>query len=69
MLVPGLLYGAWTLIHGAYGAWYPYPFVDVTKLGYPKTFRDIGEFIVFFTVAGSVYFAIDRLIGRLHRSV
>ncbi len=30
-----VLYMAWTLLHGAVTDWYPYPFVDVTHLGYP----------------------------------
>lgn len=31
-------WSAFTLIRGAFVHWYPYPFIDVTKLGYGGTF-------------------------------
>lgn len=65
MLLPPLGYGAWTLFHGALSGFYPYPFVDVTKLGYPQVFIHIVEFVFFFSLAGVVYTIIDRIIGRL----
>jgi hypothetical protein len=33
---------AWTLLHGALTGWYPYPFLDAGKLGYPKALSAIG---------------------------
>ncbi len=65
MMVPPLVYGAWTLIHGALSGFYPYPFVDVTKLGYPRVFLNIIEFVFIFGFAGVVCVFIDRLIHHL----
>lgn len=67
MLVVPLVYGAYTLARGPVAGWYPYPFIDAATLGYPRTFRNTGEFIIFFAFMGSIYVLIDRLIGRLRR--
>lgn len=37
-----VLWIAWTLIHGAATSWYPYPFTDVSQLGYPAALRNLG---------------------------
>ena len=34
------LYVVYTVAHGAASTWYPYPFVDVSKLGYVTTLRN-----------------------------
>lgn len=65
MLIAPLAYGVYTLLRGPFVDWYPYPFIDVTELGYPHVFRNIVEFVVFFAFAGSVYVLIDRLVGRV----
>lgn len=65
LLVPPLLYGGYTLVHGALSDWYPYPFVDVTKLGYERVFRNIGEFVVFFSLVGAIYVLADRVIAHV----
>ena len=65
MMLPPLLYGAWTLVHGAITGWYPYPFIDVGKLGYPLVFLHIVEFVFGFGFAGVVYVFLDRLIHHL----
>ena len=52
---------AYTLIHGAISGWYPYPFLDVGRLGYPKA---IGN-IVLILVAAGVIAVIFRLLDRL----
>ena len=36
-----LAYLAWTLLHGAASGWYPYPFLDVSELGYPRAILNI----------------------------
>jgi hypothetical protein len=66
MMVPGLIYGGWILLYGAISGWYPYPFVDVTKLGYPHVFETIVEFVFVFGFTGVFYVFIDRLIARLN---
>jgi hypothetical protein len=69
MLLPPLLYGVYTLLRGPLADWYPYPFIDAATLGYPHTFRNIAEFIVFFALMGSVYVLADHLIARIKRAV
>jgi hypothetical protein len=34
------LYVGYTLIHGAASGWYPYPFIDVARIGYPTALRN-----------------------------
>jgi hypothetical protein len=49
---------AWTLAHGAATGWYPYPFTDVTKIGYPAALRNL--FLV--VVIAVVFAALLRLL-------
>jgi hypothetical protein len=65
MMVPPLVYGAWTLLHGAFSGFYPYPFVDVTKFGYPRVFLHIIEFVFIFSFTGVAYVFVDRVIAYL----
>ena len=62
MMAPPLLYGAWTLVHGAITGWYPYPFIDVGKLGYGIVALHIVEFVFFFGFTGVLFVILDRLI-------
>lgn len=56
---PGL-YMAWTLVHGAWRGWYPYPFVDVDELGYARVIGN-GIAVVALLVALSLaVLALDR---------
>ena len=43
-------YAVWTLIHGAITGWYPYPFLDVGDLGYPRTLLNIAGLVFAFLV-------------------
>jgi hypothetical protein len=67
MLVPPLVYAAYTFIHGPWTGFYPYPFVDLAKLGVLLTARNVLGFIVFFTLVGALFLLIDRAIARLRR--
>lgn len=62
IMVPPLIYGAWTLLHGALSGFYPYPFVNVSKIGYASVFAHIVEFVFVFAFAGVVFVFLDRLI-------
>lgn len=62
MMLPPLLYGAWTLFHGAVTGWYPYPFIDAGKLGYEIVALHIVEFVFFFGFAGVFFVFLDRII-------
>ena len=54
------LYIAYTLAHGAAAKWYPYPFVDVTRLGYPTTLRNGVGFSVLLIGIGALYMWLDH---------
>jgi hypothetical protein len=62
-----ILYGIWTLAHGALTNWYPYSFFDVTKLGYHKTFVNFTGFMVTFIAVALALVVIDRIIGSVQR--
>jgi hypothetical protein len=57
-------YAAWTLVHGALAGWYPYPFLDVLELGYPRALLNIAGLVAAFLLLELVLVAVDRLIGR-----
>ena len=65
MLVPPLLYAAWTLIHGPLSGFWPYPFVDLPKIGWTAFIKNVVEFTIFFALVGAIYTLIDRVIGHL----
>lgn len=67
VLVPPLIYAAYTFIHGPWTGFYPYPFVDLPKLGVWRTLRNVLDFVVFFFVTAVVYLVLERLIVRLRR--
>lgn len=60
-----LLYAAWMLLLGAVSGWYPYPFLDVTDLGYPLALLNIAGLVLAFLVLELVLVAIDRLMQRI----
>jgi hypothetical protein len=62
-LVFPLAYFAYTLARGAATSWYPYPFVDVSKLGYPRVLFNAVGLIVFFLIVSSIVVVIDRFPG------
>jgi hypothetical protein len=66
-LVVPIVYGIWTMVHGALTGWYPYPFFDLTKLGYPKTLANFTGFIGAFIAVALALVVIDRMIGSLQR--
>jgi hypothetical protein len=57
-------FAIYSLTRGAYTGRYPYPFLDVAKLGYPQTFTNIAMLMVGFVVLALVLVALDRAIGR-----
>jgi hypothetical protein len=55
---------AYTLVHGAIGAWYPYPFVDVGVLGYAVVVRNCAVVTgLLLGVAGAYLWGDHRLGG------
>ncbi|WP_413703511.1 Pr6Pr family membrane protein [Pseudomonas sp. Pseusp16] len=56
-----LLYFAYSLLRGNLLAVYPYPFIDVEKLGYPQVFINAGGLLAGFVVIALLLIALDRL--------
>jgi hypothetical protein len=54
-LVWPALYVAYTLGHGAASDWYPYPFVDVARLGYVTVVRNGVGMVVLMAGVASIY--------------
>ena len=67
-LLPPLVYGFWTLIHGAVTGWYPYPFVNMRSLGYQEGLESMAGFLGVFIAVALILTAIDRVIGSFRRS-
>jgi len=59
------LYGVWTLIHGALSGWYPYPFMNVAKRGYPAVVLTMVEMSVAFAGAALVFIALSRVRAKV----
>ena len=64
LCVPAV-YGLWTLAHGAVSGFYPYPFMDVTKLGYPGVLMNMVGLVLGFYLPGLLLVGVD---GRLARN-
>ena len=45
-LIFPIIYMIYALIHGSITKWYPYPFVDVNKLGYKKALLNAGGILL-----------------------
>jgi hypothetical protein len=58
------VYVAWVLARGSWSGFYPYPFMDVTKLGFPRVLANTAGLFVAFLVAGVLLIALDHALGR-----
>jgi hypothetical protein len=59
-----IAYLAWTLAHGAFAGWYPYPFIDVSKLGYGRMLLNSAGLILAFLAIELLLVALDRFIKQ-----
>ncbi|ATC26302.1 hypothetical protein EIB18_18150 [Caulobacter vibrioides] len=59
------LFGVWTLLHGALTNWYPYPFMNVAKRGYPKVLLTMVEMSVAFALVALIFIALSRVRARV----
>lgn len=57
-------YGLWTLVHGAVSGFYPYPFMDVAKLGYSAVLLNMVGLVLGFYLPGVGLVALDGLLAR-----
>ena len=63
MLYP-LLYGAWTLAHGAVAGWYPYPFHETSRArGYPAVLLTMALMALLFLALACVLRWVDGWLG------
>jgi hypothetical protein len=53
-------YFIYALSRGALNGWYPYPFVDVTALGYPRALSNAGAVLLGFIAVGLLLVALGR---------
>ncbi|MFL8989117.1 Pr6Pr family membrane protein [Pseudomonas sp. QLc11A] len=60
-----LVYFAYSLLRGHLLATYPYPFIDVDKLGYPQVFINAGGLLLGFVVIALWVVALDRWRARM----
>lgn len=58
-----LAYFAYALLRGHVLAAYPYPFIDVDKLGYPQVFINAAGLLVGFVVLSLLVIGLDRWRG------
>jgi len=63
-----LVYGLWTLIHGALIDWYPYFFIDIDKLGWTRALINYAGLLIFFLIVGLAIVGLDKTLGRKTRS-
>lgn len=63
MIYP-LVYFAYALLRGHLLAAYPYPFIDVQKLGYPQVFINAGGLLAGFVMIAMLLIALDRWRAR-----
>jgi hypothetical protein len=61
-------YVVWIFVHGALSAFYPYPFVNVGELGYPRVLLNTAGLFMLFLALGFLLVGVDRLIARARRA-
>lgn len=59
-----LAFAVWTFVRGAIVHEYPYPFMDVGRLGYGAVLVNTLLVGVVFLVLGMVFVAVDRFLGK-----
>ncbi|WP_090180558.1 Pr6Pr family membrane protein [Pseudomonas arsenicoxydans] len=59
-----LVYFAYSLLRGHELAVYPYPFIDVDKLGYPQVFVNAAGLLAGFVLISLLVIGLDRWLGR-----
>lgn len=65
IIVWPLGYTVYALLRGAFDGFYPYPFLDVSTLGYARVFMHIMGLTAAFLLAGGALILIGRMLGNL----
>ncbi len=63
-LIYPIIYTSYSLIRGAFVMWYPYWFVDVTKLGYPAALTNTALVIIAFLIIGLIFVGISKILAH-----
>ncbi len=63
-LIYPFFYCVYILIRGALSGLYPYPFIDVTKIGYNNALINTGFLFVAFLLISLLFIAIGRLMAK-----
>lgn len=61
-LIFPLSYAGYSLCHGAITGFYPYPFLDVTKLGYAQVLRNMALLTAIFGLLGLGLVGLGRIL-------
>ena len=59
-----LVYFGYALLRGQWVGFYPYPFIDVAALGYPRVVANAAVMLVAFMLLGLGVIGLDRWQGR-----
>ncbi len=60
-----LVYMGWTLWHGSWSGFYPYPFVDVSQIGLEKALQNAGGMTIAFLALTLLLILIGRVFGLI----
>jgi len=55
-----LVYLVYSLVRGSLVNWYPYPFLNLTNIGYSKVLMNVGVMIILFFIAGLLLIVISN---------
>jgi len=61
-----LLYCIFILVRGAFSGFYPYPFVDVTELGYGRVLLHAAGIVLVFLITALALTGAAKMISRKH---
>lgn len=63
-LIYPFIYCVYILIRGAFSGLYPYPFIDVTNLGYKSALINIGFLFLAFLLISLLFIAVGKLMAK-----
>jgi len=63
-LIYPLIYLGYIMLRGHYSAFYPYPFVNVTELGYNTVLINSFFLLVFFLILSAIFIALGKWIAK-----
>jgi hypothetical protein len=63
-LVFPLVYAVYCMIHGAVTGFYPYPFINVSNLGYDRVLINMAVLVLVFLGLGLGLIGVDRRLGN-----